>query len=51
VDNTFNKLREEAEVGYWAIAGEIIMWKGLFLEQRTDNGSFKSGEKATFSKR
>jgi len=51
VDNTINKFREEAMVGYWAIAGEIIMWKGLVLEQRADNGGFVSGRKATFSKR
>ena len=51
MDNAFNTFRNEVEVGYWAVAGEIIMWKGLLLEQRMDDGGFINGGKAAFSKR
>jgi hypothetical protein len=47
VNNAFKGLRDEVEVGDWAIARIIISRKVEFLENGCDKGMFEGGGKET----
>lgn len=50
VNNAFKGLRDEVEVGDWAIARVIISWKVEFLENGCDKGMLEGDGKGARAK-